>query len=272
MQEVSRITELLAEAARVEVMPRWRKLGSGDVDTKSGPFDLVTAGDRAAEAFVEARLASVLPGAVLVGEEGVSVDPSRMAAVTEAETALVLDPIDGTANFAAGLPLFAVMAALVRRGETVAAWIHDPIGRDTAIAVKGGGAWIEDEAGERRALRVRSTGPDVATMTACISHRYPPEALRPRIRSGMGSFGAGWELRCAGHEYRLAAQGHVQVLLFWKLMPWDHLPGVLIHAEAGGVAACWDGSPYRPGVMAGGLLLAPDQESWTSARDALLPG
>lgn len=270
MHDTSRITALLAETAQAEILPRWRRLAEGDIDTKSGPFDLVTAADRAAEAFIEARLPQVLPGAVLVGEEGVALDPSRMAAVTGAELVLVVDPIDGTANFAAGLSLFAIMAALVRRGETIAAWIHDPVGRDTAVAVKGEGAWMEDSSGARRKLRVRNTGTDPATMTACVSHRYPPAELRHRIRNGMGAFGAGWELRCAGHEYRLAAQGNVQVLSYWKLMPWDHLPGSLIHAEAGGYAACWDGSAYGPGVTTGGLLLAPDRAAWDVARRTLL--
>ncbi len=45
-------------------------------------------------------------------------------------------------------------------------------------------------------------------------------------------------------------------------MPWDHLAGVLIHEEAGGVTAKFDGSPYRPGEVNGGILSAPDAESW----------
>ena len=55
----------------------------------------------------------------------------------------MVDPIDGTSNYAAGLPLFGVMAAVVMRGEVVAAAIHDPVGDDTALALRGEGAWTQ---------------------------------------------------------------------------------------------------------------------------------
>jgi fructose-1,6-bisphosphatase/inositol monophosphatase family enzyme len=77
-------------------------------------------------------------------------------------------------------------------------------------------------------------------------------------------------LRCAAHEYRLAAAGHCHVLFYNKLMPWDHAPGWLLHREAGGYSAHFDGSEYRPAQMTGGLICAPDKESWQLVRDALL--
>jgi fructose-1,6-bisphosphatase/inositol monophosphatase family enzyme len=52
-------------------------------------------------------------------------------------------------------------------------------------------------------------------------------------------------------------------------MPWDHLPGALIHREAGGYSARFDGSAYRPGHLDGGLMIAPDKESWSALREAL---
>ena len=77
--------------------------------------------------------------------------------------------------------------------------------------------------------------------------------------------------RCAAHEYRLAAGGHAHLLVYNKLMPWDHAPGWLIHREAGGYAAQFDGGPYDPARhRAGGLICAPDRASWDAARAALL--
>ena len=72
--------------------------------------------------------------------------------------------------------------------------------------------------------------------------------------------------RCAGHEYRTFAAGHSHFVMYNKLMPWDHLPGALISQEAGAYAARLDGSAYRPEHTAGGLLLAPDRESWDILR------
>ena len=77
-------------------------------------------------------------------------------------------------------------------------------------------------------------------------------------------------LRCAAHEYRMAAAGHCHLLFYNRLMPWDHAAGWLRHREAGGYSAHFDGSPYLPTHLAEGLICAPDRASWTAARDALL--
>ncbi len=81
-----------------------------------------------------------------------------MRLLADAELAFVVDPVDGTANFAAGLPLFGVMAAAIVRGEVVAAAIHDPVGDDTALALRGEGAWIEAPDGQRSGSARRRAG------------------------------------------------------------------------------------------------------------------
>ncbi len=65
------------------------------------------------------------------------------------------------------------------------------------------------------------------------------------------------------------ASGHAHFIVYNKLMPWDHLAGCLIHAEAGGYSARFDGSAYRPGHLDGGLLVAPDRASWNELRKVL---
>jgi fructose-1,6-bisphosphatase/inositol monophosphatase family enzyme len=249
-------------------MPRFRNLAAGEIRAKSGPQDLVTAADEACETAVVAALARLCPGIPVVGEEAASADASILAATGTAEWCFVLDPVDGTANFAAGLPLFGTMLALLRRGEPVAAWIHDPILHDTAIGLRGEGAWVEDRHGRRHDLRVAAPAP-LGEMRAAVSHRYLPADLAARVRPRLGVFATGWELRCAAHEWKLAATGHIHALSYWKLMPWDHAPGVLLHAEAGGYAAFRDGRPYHAGTHAGGLIAAPDRAGWEAVREAL---
>ena len=122
------VAALLRAAARTEILPRFRQLGAGAVRAKSGPLDLVTDADEAAERRIAAGLAALFPGCAVVGEEAATADPALLRRLDGAELAFVVDPVDGTANFAAGVPVFGCMAAALVRGEIVAAWIHDPIG------------------------------------------------------------------------------------------------------------------------------------------------
>lgn len=228
----------------------------------------MTVVDEAVERAVVSCLAHLFPGVPVVGEEGAWADPALLAGVGSAESVFVCDPLDGTANFAAGLPLFGTMLALIRRGEPVAAWIHDPIRRDTAMAIRGEGAWVQAHDGRTRSLRVAPPEP-LGRMAAVIAHRMLPAEQAVLVRSKLGLFGAGWELRCAAQEWRLGASGGVHTLFYWRLYPWDHAPGTLLYAEAGGFVRCLDGSPYHAGIHSGGLLAAPDAKSWHAVRDAL---
>ncbi|RDI53585.1 fructose-1,6-bisphosphatase/inositol monophosphatase family enzyme [Microvirga subterranea] len=248
-------------------MPRFRNLSSHEVRQKSSPMDLVTDADEAAERMIADGLRQAFPDAVVIGEEAAERDPSLLNTLADAELAFLIDPVDGTKNFASGLPLFGVMVAAVVRGEVVAGWIHDPIGHDTAIAVRGEGAWIE-QAGGRIDLRVASSVP-VQEMAGCASWHYMRDPMRSVVAANLAGFGAAASYRCAAHEYRMAAAGHCHFLVYAKLMPWDHAAGWLLHREAGGYSARFDGSPYGPTFHEGGLICAPDAESWRRIRETL---
>ncbi|MBP0462915.1 inositol monophosphatase [Roseomonas sp. PWR1] len=264
------VAALLRDAARAEILPRFRRLAQGAVRAKSGPLDLVTDADEAAERIIEAGLARMFPGCVVVGEEAAAADPAVIDRLAGADLAFVVDPVDGTANFASGTPLFGCMAAAVVRGEVVAGWIHDPLGDDTAIALRGEGAWIADGEGRHMAdLRVAAPVP-VERMVAAISWTYLKEPLRSRVASRLPRLAGVVCFRCAAHEYRLTAGGHAHAQLYNRLMPWDHLPGWLLHREAGGYSARFDGSEYLPTHKDGGLICAPDREGWEALRASLL--
>lgn len=262
------LSEILTEVAAREIVPRFRRLEDSAIRRKSGPLDLVTEADELAEVAIGERLARAFPGAVLIGEEACARDPAVVRSLHAAPLAIVVDPIDGTANFAAGVPLFGSMAAIVVDGEVVASAIHDPLGGDTAIAARGEGAEIIFPDGRTQALRVATPAP-FAEMTG----KAAPRHFRPEWREGLAhrllGVMASWDYRCAAHEYRMAAGGHCHFLLYNHLMPWDHLPGTLLHREAGGYAARLDGSLYRPTDLDGGMLCAPDRASWEELRAAL---
>jgi fructose-1,6-bisphosphatase/inositol monophosphatase family enzyme len=270
-QDVVRIADILAEASRIEIMPRFKALTDGEVRHKSSIFDPVTEADEAAERFISAEMGASFPGALIVGEEATSADPSLLDRLDDAPLAFVVDPIDGTRNFVAGLPLFGVMAAAVVRGEIVAGVIHDPVCQDTVQAVKGGGAWFCRDGRPARRLHVAPAAP-LDRMEGIVGTHFLPEPMRTTVLNNLPRLGSATWLRCAAHEYRMAAAGYCHVLFFNRLMPWDHAPGWLLHREAGGYSAHFDGKDYRPAHTVGGLICAPDRASWQAVRDGLLGG
>ena len=184
--------------------------------------------------------------------------------------AFILDPVDGTKNFVAGLPLFGVMVAATVRGEVVLGAIHDPVRRDTAFALRGDGAWLQGEGGAHADLKVASPVP-VSEMDAIIGTNFLPEPLRSTVNGNLSRVGVSSWLRCAAHEYRMAAAGHCHLLFYNKLMPWDHAAGWLLHREAGGYSAHFDGSGYRPTHLTGRAHLRPGR-SELAARQGRVAG
>jgi fructose-1,6-bisphosphatase/inositol monophosphatase family enzyme len=263
--DIMALAALMRDAAKAEILPRFRRLGEGDIRIKTEASDLVTEGDEAAERYLKARFESVLPGALFVGEESVAAEPALLNRIAGADLVLTVDPIDGTFNFAAGLPLFAVMAAVVSKGETVAGIIYDPMGDDLILAEKGGGAWQVAADGRRTRLSVIEPA-SLDQMYGMASTGYLPGADRATVLGNMAKVRFLMNYRCAGHEYRTFASGHVHFLMYNKLMPWDHLPGTLISQEAGAYAARFDGSAYLPEHAAGGLILAPNRDMWEALR------
>jgi fructose-1,6-bisphosphatase/inositol monophosphatase family enzyme len=258
-----KVRRLIVEVAESEVMPRFEKLEAGDVSEKS-PGDFVTIADVASEQRLTPALRDLLPGSLVVGEEAVAADPAVLALLDGDDPVWVVDPIDGTANFAAGIPMFAIMVALIRRGETLAAWIHDPVKRITASAMAGEGAWCE---GKR--MRVApGLAPD--SMSGALSLRFGNRQLARRIGGRSNLVGSVFNFRCTGHEYLALAGGKAHFALYNRLYPWDHAPGQLIHREAGGFSARLDGSLYTPRETGGGLLLTPDAASWQALHDVLI--
>lgn len=269
LADALRVGEILSAGARAEIMPRFGALTAGQVREKSSSFDVVTDADEAAERVISAALQAAYPGAVIVGEEAASKDQGLLESIGAADLAFVLDPLDGTKNFASGVPLFGVMVAAIRRGEVVLAAIHDPVCRNTAFALRAEGAWLQGEDGLRSDLKVAGAVP-VGEMEAILGTNFLPQPIRNTVNGNSARLALSSWLRCSAHEYRLAAAGHCHLLFYNKLMPWDHAPGWLLHREAGGHSAHFDGTPYLPTHLSGGLICAPDEASWIAARQALL--
>lgn len=264
--DIMELAGLLREAAKAEILPRFRRLSPETVRTKSNATDLVTEADTEAEKRITSEIVRRWPGTVVIGEEAVAADDGLLGHLAGADVAITLDPVDGTANFAAGLPLFAVMAAVIVRGEPVAGIIYDPMGDDWMLAERGGGAWLARPDGGRERLKVSAAARSLAETVAHVSISFLPKDRKAEVLANFARLSISANYRVAGHDYRTMASGHCHAVQFNKLMPWDHAPGALICAEAGAYVARLDGSPYRPDQTGGGLLLATDKDSWSLLR------
>lgn len=262
------MADVLQEAARIDILPRFRRLSVDQVRSKSSIHDVVTDADEAAERTISTALTRAFPTAVVIGEESVAANPVGLSRLAQAELAFVVDPVDGTKNFASGLPLFGVMAAAIISGEIVAGVIYDPILDDFAFALRGEGAWVESATGTRQDLRLPSPVA-ISDMNGLVSWTSLPEPQRSRVAKNLPRFAATNSYRCAAHEYRFLCGGHADFLMHAKLMPWDHAAGWLLHKEAGGYSARLDGSAYVPARIEGGILCAHDKTTWEGIHEAL---
>lgn len=262
---IDRLAAILKQAAKQEILPRFRRLDEGMIQTKSGAFDLVTEADTNAERVITAAILDHSPDTLVIGEEAVAANPALLTSSLEDRITIYVDPVDGTANFAGGLPLFAVMAAVVQNGEPVAGIIYDPMGDDFLMAERGCGTWQVFPDGRRVRMKYADPVP-LAEMGGLASTAFFPEEQRRTILGNLAKVKMFGNYRCAGHEYRFAAGGNVHFLAYGKLMPWDHVAGALMMRECGAHVAKFDGTPYRPGDIGGGLLVAPDAQSWNDLR------
>lgn len=262
----SQLMNLVRRAAKAEIMPRFRQLSPDQIDTKSGPQDLVTEADRAAEAMITRGLLSSFPTALIVGEEYASQNPEILDKIAEAELCFTIDPVDGTWNFANGLACFGVLIAVLRFGQPVFGLLYDPVLNDFIVADSDGPAELVLPRRIRRPISV-SKGGDIPQLSGFIPFYLLPESKRAEMGNAMTSFTRANSYRCACHEMRLLAQGSVDFALFAKLTPWDQPAGVVAVRAAGGHVAMLDGSEYNAAQRDGYLLAAANEPTWNRLRD-----
>lgn len=204
------------------------------VTTKTSATDLVTETDRAVEALIAGRLLSARPEDGIVGEEGAS----------EAGTSgvvWVVDPIDGTTNFAYGYPAFCTSIAAELDGHPVAGVVHDPVRDQTFSAILGGGAFLDG-----RPCVARPAGPPLEHALVGTGFGYGAErraaqgallaSVLPHVRDIRRAGSAALDL-CS------VACGRLDAYYERGLQHWDHAAGALIAAEAGAWVGTLEGGP-----------------------------
>ncbi len=240
--DTAAIARLLCDVAADVVLPRWRSLAADEVVQKR-PGDLVTVADREAEEALTTALHAAFPDALIVGEEASFADGTTLTRLPEAAHHFVIDPVDGTRNFASGSPDFGVMLAETRHGEAVRGWIWQPVHDALCVAERGGG--------------VTRNG----TPLAPVGRRAPWEVAGPRRFPGGGSaeLTFTWTHGACAIDYPLLLAGGVDALVYNTVHPWDHLAGTLMAREVGGEAQRIGGSrPWHAGGDGGQLLVAAE--------------
>ncbi|PCC70067.1 myo-inositol-1(or 4)-monophosphatase [Nannocystis exedens] len=239
--------------------------GVFEVETKSSPIDLVTSADRAAEAVVLEALRSVHPDHSFLAEEsGLSGhDPKNTVLPGPGEQRWVIDPLDGTTNFAHGFPHFCVSIALCDQHGARLGVIHDPIRGETFTAVRGQGARLDRNARPGRALAVSQAG---RLQQALIATGFSYQRATTRDDNLAEFCRVVPQVCCvrragsAALDLAYVAAGRLDGYWEYHLQPWDVAAGALLIREAGGQICRLDGAPWQLGcadVVAAGPTLLP---------------
>ena len=229
------------EAGRI-ALRRFNDRKSFTVGLK-GPQDFLTEVDGEVERFVAGRLHGMFPGDGFIGEEG----EGRVA--HQGAPTWVVDPIDGTANFARGLPHFCVSIALVGGGQALAGAIYDPAVDELFVGQRGGGAFLNDET-----MRV-SDAADMrsASIEVGWNARSGPEKYLGLLGRVVAAGAA--PMRCASGALALAyvACGRSDAFIEHHINAWDCLAGIVLVQEAGGYVSDF---LAHDGLRKGNALLA----------------
>ena len=231
------VAALMRDAAIRAILPRWQSLSADQIDAKAAD-DVVTIADKEAELILAEGLAKILPEATIVGEEAAFADPALLDRLGDT-LCWIVDPLDGTNNFARGAPPFGVMVALAEAGETIAGWIYDPLSHRLIHAHRGGGAWLGEE---RVAARSTGANPPIAAISLVFMDQTKREAMKQHIAPHYTLVDIP---RCAAEQYPRLVLGVNDCSIFERTLAWDHAAGVLFVGEAGGMAARPDGRAYR---------------------------
>lgn len=203
--------------------------------TKKGLIDLVTSADLKSERLIIKRIQAEFPEHAILAEERGRIDRDSLFR-------WVIDPLDGTVNFAHGYPQFCVSLAVQHHGESVVGVVFEPLRAELFSAVRGGGARLNG-----RKIQVTKT----RTMVDALCGTGFPYDTHTSRRDNLANFGrvmkAAQDIRRGGSaalDLCYLACGRLDAFWELKLSPWDTAAGALIAREAGAVVTDFSGAPH----------------------------
>lgn len=262
IEELRRLEALIATAASEELIPRFRRVEA----RHKADGSLITEADLRMQARVLDELASHWPGFELLGEE-MDAQQQKQLLDHSLRGLWVLDPLDGTANFASGMPFFGVSVALLAGGQVLAGVVYDPVRDESFSALLGQGAWLNGEqlalADSPRRLREAMAMVDLKRLPGELIERF---AIASPYRS-QRSFGS------VALDWCWLAAGRVQVYLHGGQKLWDYAAGSLVLAEAGGIGGLfldYAGTPVEDLNLAPRIAIAATGEALFAEWDGWL--
>ena len=266
MNELDRaIRDLMRSVSEKVILPRFRNLADGEIIEKAAD-DLVTVADHEAEELLEAGLAKLEPELSIVGEEAAHADKLILQRLSG--QCWIVDPIDGTHNFAHGHSPFGILIARSDGGLCQSGWIYDCLTDRFCHAHRGNGASLNGEP-----ISAKPTGEDLPV--AAISMIFLTDDQQALVKKNLAPYYRLVDIpRCAAEQYPRLVLGENDVSSFKRTFAWDHAAGDLWLNEAGGKSARLDGSAYRVDEQSKpGLIAASCPAIWEEfARRALQPG
>lgn len=248
LPDLQALAQKIREIARAEILPRFERVG---YELKSDG-SILTEADLAANQRIHDYLQQAYPSIHFLSEE--MEEATQEGLLRTADLLWCLDPLDGTSNFAAGVPLFATALALFQQGEVVLSLTYDPVRDEMFTAAKGQGAWLN---GQR--LHCHASGFALDKAVALVDFKRLPKALKQALLDEM-PFGSQRNLGTCALEWAWMAanRGHVYVHGGMKL--WDLAAGSLLLAEAGGHACTLEGEAVcRPALGLRSAVASPDK-------------
>jgi histidinol-phosphatase len=246
----------LATVSGEAILPFFRT--SLGIENKGGPgtFDPVTAADRAAETAMRTLIRESFPEHGIIGEE---FGNERV----DAEYCWVLDPIDGTKSFIAGMPAWGTLIALTREGEPVYGMMHQPFTRERFTG-DSNAARYRGPAGER-ALHVRRC----AQLGDALLMTTSPLLMKEADRAAFGKVEQVVKLSRYGgdcYAYCMLAAGLIDLIIETEIKPYDIVAIIPIVTGAGGIVTTWDNGPAQGG---GRIIVAGDRRVHQAALEIL---
>ncbi|MCY2983479.1 MAG: inositol monophosphatase family protein [Planctomycetota bacterium] len=221
---------------------------------EKAPKDLVTDADIAAQQCIESRILAAFPCHQFLGEE--CLQPNVIQAMTSnVEWLWVVDPLDGTVNYAHRMPNFAVSIALMHRGQAVLGIVLDPMAGELYVAILGQGATVNG----RKLQSSTCTKLD----SALIAASFPPQVQKDSIEIAqfvdiLVHSQSVRRLGSAALNLCYVAQGRLDAYWAGFLKVWDVAAGALIATESGAILSRHDGKPHDP--WGGELVVAGSEQ------------
>jgi myo-inositol-1(or 4)-monophosphatase len=213
---------IVTEAAELEILPRFQRVNI----RQKADGSLVTDADIATQERIRKSLERMWPDIPFMGEE---MPFSEQQEILAQGRYWCLDPLDGTTNYANGIPFFSISLALVEHGRAVIGLVYDPVSGECYRADKGAGAWLGDQR-----LGMAQEHKSLAQCVALMDFKRLPGTLINQLAAGP-PYRSQRSLGSVALEWCWLAAGRAQLYLHGAQKPWDYAAGQLIFEEAGGV-------------------------------------